>query len=53
MNICEAWFYAGMKKLLGGDKAAAANYFKKCLATEQKDFTEYLLAEAELKALEK
>ncbi len=48
---CEAWFYSGMKKLLAGDKAAAAEYFRKCIATEQKDFTEYQLAEAELKAL--
>ncbi len=48
---CEAWFYAGMKKLVAGDKAAAADSFRKSIATEQKDFTEYQLAGAELKAL--
>ncbi len=50
---CEAWFYAGMKKLLSGDKETAANYFHKCLATKQKDFTEFQLAQSELKALGK
>ncbi len=48
---CDAWFYAGMKKLLAGDRTAAAEYFRKCMATEQKAFNEYKLAEAELKAL--
>jgi lipoprotein NlpI len=50
---CEAWFYAGMKKLFSGDKETAANYFRKCLATKQKDFTEFQLAQSELKALGK
>jgi lipoprotein NlpI len=50
---CEAWFYTGMKKLFSGDKKTAANYFHKCLATEQKDFTEFQLAQSELKALGK
>ena len=47
---CEAWFFAGMKKLLAGDKTAAAEYFRKSMA-ERKTFTEYQLAAAELKAL--
>jgi hypothetical protein len=42
-----------MKKLFNGDKDAAANYFHKCLATQQKDFTEFQLAQSELKALGK
>jgi lipoprotein NlpI len=50
-QLCEAWYYAGMKKLLAGDKATAADYFKKCLATEQRDFTEYQLAESELSSI--
>ena len=50
-RLCEAWFYAGMKKLLGADKSAAADYFKKCLATEEKGCVEYEVAQAELKAL--
>ena len=27
-----AWFYAGMKHLLTGDRTTAADYFRKCLA---------------------
>ncbi len=50
-QMCEAWFYAGMKKLFAGDKAAAAGCFRKCLATERRTFAEYQLAEAELKTL--
>jgi lipoprotein NlpI len=50
-RLCEAWFYAGMKRLLGGDKAAAAADFQKCLATGEKTFSEYRFAAAELKAL--
>lgn len=42
-----------MKKLFSGDKKTAANYFHKCLATKQKDFTEFQLAQSELKALGK
>jgi hypothetical protein len=42
-----------MKRLLGGDKAAAANYFRKSIATERTDFVEYQLAQSELKELMK
>lgn len=45
---CEAWFYAGMKRLLAGDKQVATNYFKNCLATQETAFDEYILAQAEL-----
>jgi len=48
---CQAWFFAGMKKLLGGDKETAADYFRKCLATNQNTYIEYRLAKAELIAL--
>ena len=51
--FCEAWFFAGMKKLLRGDKATAADYFRKCIATQRTDFVEYQLAQSELKALTK
>jgi lipoprotein NlpI len=50
-QLCEAWFYSGMKKLLGGDKTAAADHFQKCLATEQKIFVEYQFAQTELQSL--
>jgi len=48
---CEAWFYAGMKNLLAGDKSAATEFFKKCAATGQRSVSEYAFAKAELKAL--
>jgi lipoprotein NlpI len=50
-QMCEAWFYAGMKKLFAGEKAVAIADLHKCLETEQRAFKEYQLAEAELKAL--
>ena len=49
---CEAWFYSGMMRLLAGDKAAAAEQFRQCLATKRTNFLEYELAEDELKTLE-
>ncbi|HUB68593.1 MAG TPA: tetratricopeptide repeat protein [Candidatus Methylacidiphilales bacterium] len=48
---CEAWYYAGMKHLLVGEKTAAANDFQKCLATNQKDSPEYFCAVTGLKML--
>ena len=51
LAICEAWFYAGMKNVLGDDKWAAAQFFKKCLATGQKNAVEYHFAKEELNAL--
>jgi len=50
-QICEAWYYIGMKKLLTGDKKSAADDFRKCLDTKRDDFTEFKFAQAELKAL--
>jgi lipoprotein NlpI len=48
---CEYWYYAGLKKLLAGDKEAAAQNFRECVATKVFDFGEYHRAQAELKAL--
>ncbi len=48
---CEASFYAGMKNLLNGNRSAASEFFKKCLATEGNSVIEYQFAKAELKAL--
>ena len=50
-QLCEAWFYIGMKKLIGGNKNGAQDCFHKSLATDRKDYTEYHFARAELKAL--
>jgi tetratricopeptide (TPR) repeat protein len=48
---CEVWYFAGMKRLLAGDKATAIDYFRKCVSTGQKDYCEYILAQAELQVL--
>ncbi len=52
-QICEAWYYIGMKKLLSGDKKTATEDFYKCLDTKRDEFTEFQFAEAELNALAK
>lgn len=44
---CEAYFYIGAKDLLGGNKIAALDNFKKCNATGVIDFQEYHSAAAE------
>jgi lipoprotein NlpI len=48
---CEAWYYAGMKRLLAGKRASASTRFQKCLATEKKTTLAYQFALAELKTL--
>jgi len=48
---CEIWYFAGVKRLLTGDQATAIDYFHKCIATDQKNYCEYLLAQMELKTL--
>ena len=50
---CEMWYYAGMKQLLTGDKKAAAEDFRKSVGTGEKSFTEYDLAQFELKTIAK
>jgi hypothetical protein len=40
-----------MKRVLAGDKKTGGDYFRKCIATDEFGVTEYLLAQAELKAL--
>jgi lipoprotein NlpI len=52
-RLCDAWFYAGVKRLLAGDKATAIDCFQKALATRANAENEYEFAEAELKALGK
>ncbi len=47
----EGWYYAGMKRLLSGDKTGAADCFRKCMAIGRKEYSEYHSAQAELKAL--
>ncbi|HEY2341427.1 MAG TPA: tetratricopeptide repeat protein, partial [Chthoniobacteraceae bacterium] len=47
----QAWFYAAMKKLLAGEQQPAAEYFRRCVALEQKTLLEYDFARAALKDL--
>ena len=47
----DVWFFAGMKRLLAGDKTGAADFFRKCQALNSKNCSEYYFARAELKAL--
>jgi tetratricopeptide (TPR) repeat protein len=48
---CEAYFYAGSKRLMEGDVTIAADYFKNCLGTQAKTIFEYHGAAAELRRL--
>ncbi|MBI2900212.1 MAG: tetratricopeptide repeat protein [Planctomycetes bacterium] len=50
---CEAWFYAGTRRLIDGERDKAKEYFQKCLDTGVKTFCEHASAEAELRALER
>ena len=50
-QICEANYYAGVKRLLAGDKGKATIFFQKCLDTREKNYDEYGSAEVELRAL--
>jgi lipoprotein NlpI len=50
-QYCRVWYFAGMKRLLDGDMPTAISYFQKSMATQQKDFCEYIFANAELQAL--
>ena len=47
----EAWYYAGLKRLLNGDKAGAAEAFRKAVAAGEKTTNGNDFAEAELKDL--
>jgi tetratricopeptide (TPR) repeat protein len=49
---CLIWYFTGMKRALMGDKNGAIDAFHQCVDTQQKDFCEYVLAQAELRALE-
>jgi tetratricopeptide (TPR) repeat protein len=50
-RYCKVWYFAGIKRLMTGDTATALNYFQKAVATDQKDFCEYIFARAELVSL--
>jgi tetratricopeptide (TPR) repeat protein len=50
-QYCKVWYFAGMKRLLGGDMKTAIAYFNKSLATGQNGLCEYIFAQAQLRAL--
>ena len=50
-RTCEAYFYAGAKWLIAGNKEAAGDYFRKSIASGVTNFHEYSSALAELKLL--
>ncbi len=50
-DLCRTLYHVGARKLLDGDSTAAADTFRKCLATGEKYTLSYRCAEAELKAL--
>jgi len=50
---CQAWYDVGVKRLMNGDKAGAADAFQKSIATDGKSRNEYDFAKAELKQLDK
>ena len=52
-QYCRVWYFAGMKRLIGGDTMTAAAYFQKSVATGQKDYYEYNYSQLELQALSK
>jgi lipoprotein NlpI len=49
---CEAYYYAGSKRLIDGNKEGAQDYFKKCVATNVRIYTEFSSAQMELTYLE-
>jgi len=51
-QLCEAYFYAASKNLFAGHNQVAKDYFQKSIATDQKGYTEYISAVAELRSLE-
>src|SRR5262249_6327067 len=48
---CEAHYYIGMMRLVGGDKAGARDAFQKSRIIQLKDYDEYQFSGAELSRL--
>jgi tetratricopeptide (TPR) repeat protein len=49
---CEACYFAGMMRLLKGDRPGARDWFQKALATNARNYYEYAFARAELARLD-
>ena len=52
-QVCESFYYAGMKRKLAGDKQGAADLFQKCVDTGDDNNFGYLSARAEMRELKK
>ena len=52
-QICESFYFAGMKHKLAGDKPGAVDFFQKCLATGSDNSFGYISAQFELRELKK
>jgi len=50
---CEAFYYAGMKRLLAGDKSGAMELLGKCVASGEDNYGEYTSAVVQLRELKK
>lgn len=50
---CQAYFYAGVRRLVEGDKQTARNDLERSIHTNAKSFLEYSSAESELRALDR
>jgi len=50
---CRSCYYAGMKRLISGDKVGAMDLFQRCLDTRETSLLEFLSAKAEYDALAK
>jgi tetratricopeptide (TPR) repeat protein len=50
-QVCESFYYAGMKRKLAGDKQGAREFFQKCLDTKDDNNFGYLNAGVEMRAL--
>jgi tetratricopeptide (TPR) repeat protein len=50
--FCRVWYFAGVKRQVTGDTAAALACFQKAIATGQKQCCEYLFAKAQMVSLD-
>jgi lipoprotein NlpI len=50
---CQAYYFAGEKRLLDGDRVLARDLFKKAVATEARNWRDYGSAASELSFMEK
>lgn len=50
-QACDAWYYAGVVRLVAGQPEKAADCFRQCVATKRRDYRAYELAVAELARL--